>query len=180
MKAILTLSLGGTYPAPPNTGGGTIEKPMAAVADCAKNLRRETEPSKKLQDRGRFFTVPPKRSSQILDDFRCCQHFAPICQRIDQPGYCKRTRGLYVRKLAIPLFAGCREWMTADSENKMDPPQPPDGRPFLQNLRIRRMQELLVVPRLRFTGASGPRLAVRLNCFTFIDIIFERRMCLPF
>src|SRR6266849_6789112 len=59
MKAIWTLSLGGTYPAPPNTRRGTIEKLIAAAAACPKNLRRETGRSKKLRDRNRFFTVPP-------------------------------------------------------------------------------------------------------------------------
>ena len=58
MNATLTLSLGGTYPAPPNTRRGTIARPIAAAAVCPKNLRREIEPSKKLRDRSRFFTVP--------------------------------------------------------------------------------------------------------------------------
>jgi hypothetical protein len=57
MKAILTLSLGETYPAPPKTDRGTIEKPTVAAV-CAKNLRRETKPADKLRDRTRFFTVP--------------------------------------------------------------------------------------------------------------------------
>ncbi len=51
MKAILTLSLGGTYPTPPNTRRGTIEKPIAAAAVCPRNLRRETEPVPLLRDR---------------------------------------------------------------------------------------------------------------------------------
>src|SRR4030088_489182 len=59
MKATLTLSLGGTYLAPPNTRRGTIEKPIAAAAACPRNLRRETGRSEKLRDRNRFFTVPP-------------------------------------------------------------------------------------------------------------------------
>jgi len=58
MNAILTLSLGGTYPAPPNTRRGTIARPIAAAAVCPKNLRREIEDSKKLRDRSRFSTVP--------------------------------------------------------------------------------------------------------------------------
>src|SRR5437660_11891444 len=57
INAILTLSLGGTYPAPPNTRRGTIERPIAAAAVCPKNLRRETEPFRDLRDRRRFFTV---------------------------------------------------------------------------------------------------------------------------
>src|SRR2546429_9391033 len=60
IKAILTLSLGGTYPAPPRTRRGTIEKPIAAVAACARNLRRESGRSEKVRDRIRFFTVPPR------------------------------------------------------------------------------------------------------------------------
>ena len=60
MNAMLTLSLGGTYPGPPSTRRGTIAKPSAAAALCAKNLRRDTAPSEKLgDDRSRFFKVPP-------------------------------------------------------------------------------------------------------------------------
>src|SRR6266851_3529360 len=58
-KAILTLSLGGTYPTPPNTRRGTIESPIAAVAACPMNSRRETGPSEKLGDRSLFFIEPP-------------------------------------------------------------------------------------------------------------------------
>src|SRR5256886_6020607 len=60
IKAILTLSLGGTYPAPRRTRRGTIEKPIAAVAACARNLRRESRRSEKVRDRIRFLTVPPR------------------------------------------------------------------------------------------------------------------------
>src|SRR5437667_1214252 len=65
MKAMLTLSLGGTYPAPPSTRRGTMERPTAAAAVCAKNLRREIERSEegrseKVRDRIRFFTAPPR------------------------------------------------------------------------------------------------------------------------
>src|SRR6266849_2634002 len=59
MNAILTLSLGATYPAPPSTRRGTIEIPIAAVAACPKNLRRETEPCRKPRDPSLFFTAPP-------------------------------------------------------------------------------------------------------------------------
>src|SRR5689334_9884847 len=66
MKAILTLSLGGTYPSPPNTRRGTIDNPIVAFAACFKNLRRETE----FSNRGNpklFFTSPPKpRHSTLL------------------------------------------------------------------------------------------------------------------
>src|SRR5216683_2723069 len=58
MKAILILSLGATYPGPPNTRRGTIEKPIAAAAVRPMNLRRETGPTEKLRDRNRSFTVP--------------------------------------------------------------------------------------------------------------------------
>src|SRR5690242_7038800 len=57
MKAMLTLSLGGTYPEPPKTCRGTMEKPAATVALWAKNSRRES----RCDDRDRLvgFTVPP-------------------------------------------------------------------------------------------------------------------------
>src|SRR5712691_5502784 len=87
MKAMLTLSLGGTYPAPPSTRRGTIEKPIAAAVVCPRNLRREIKLPGKLRERRRFFTVPPA---------------APTA-------YCKRTRDLLARKFAIPrLAAHCR------------------------------------------------------------------------
>src|SRR5207302_8515125 len=65
MKAMLTLSLGGTYPAPPSTRRGTMERPTAAAAVCARNLRREVKRrekgrSEKVRDVSRFFTVPPR------------------------------------------------------------------------------------------------------------------------
>src|ERR1700731_2197518 len=59
MKAMLTLSLGGKYSAPPSTRRGTIEKPIAAAVVCPRNLRRDINPPKKLRDRCPFFTVPP-------------------------------------------------------------------------------------------------------------------------
>ena len=87
MKAMLTLSLGGTYPAPPSTRRGTIEKPIAAAVACPRNLRREIKLPGKLGDRRRFFTVPPA---------------APTA-------YCKPTGDLLARKFAIPrLAAHCR------------------------------------------------------------------------
>jgi hypothetical protein len=58
IKAMLTLSLGGTYPTPPNTRRGTIENPIAAAPACPMNFRRDTEPGKPLADRSLFFTVP--------------------------------------------------------------------------------------------------------------------------
>jgi hypothetical protein len=67
MKAMLTLSLGGTYPAPPRTRRGTIESPTTAAPACRKNFRRETEPSKRLRDVSRFFTIPPYRSLRIRE-----------------------------------------------------------------------------------------------------------------
>src|SRR5258708_16060847 len=76
MKARLTLSLGGTYPAPPNTLRGTIEKPIAAAPVCPMNLRRETKPPRKLRDPSRFFTVPPNPNSPLPHDCACCSHFA--------------------------------------------------------------------------------------------------------
>src|SRR5712692_8768366 len=85
MKARLTLSLGGTYPAPPNTRRGTIEKPIAAVAACPMNLRRETKPPGSLRDPSRFFTVPPNRSSQIPHDFACYSHLALVYHTMDLP-----------------------------------------------------------------------------------------------
>src|SRR5208337_1760843 len=50
MNAMFTLSLGGTYPAPPNTRRGTIVKPIAAAAVCPMNLRRESAPSPKSSE----------------------------------------------------------------------------------------------------------------------------------
>src|SRR5260370_4868979 len=69
MKARLTLSLGGTYPAPPNTRRGTIEKPIAAAPVCPMNLRPETKPPGSPRDPSRFLTVPPNRSSRETYDF---------------------------------------------------------------------------------------------------------------
>src|SRR5438045_1689680 len=56
---MLTLSLGGTYPAPPKTRRGTIVTPNAAVAVCARNLRRVMELIA-FRDPDLFFTGPPK------------------------------------------------------------------------------------------------------------------------
>src|SRR5947209_17363648 len=112
INAVLTLSLGGTYPAPPNTRRGTIERPIAPAVVCPKNLRRETEPSKKLRDRSRFFTVAPNHSSQIPRGFCCCSHSETIYHR---------TRGLHVRKLVVPPLAADRERMTAHPEASQTP-----------------------------------------------------------
>src|SRR5437016_6690459 len=98
MKAMLTLSLGGTCPTPPNTRRGTIEKPIAAAAVCPKNSRRETAPSKKPRDRSRFFTLPPQPQLTDTDRFGCRSHFAMVYHSMGQPAYSKRTSGLYVRK----------------------------------------------------------------------------------
>src|ERR1700746_3148981 len=92
MKAMLTLSLGGTYPTPPNTRRGMIEKPIAAAAVCARNLRRETGRSekgrsKKPRGRSLFFTGPLNFSS----------HSANIYHSVALPGYCKRTWGRGVK-----------------------------------------------------------------------------------
>src|SRR6266568_4759317 len=84
MKAILTLSLGGTYPAPPNTRRGTIERPIAAVAVCAKNLRREADSS---------LCLPNPRPQMQHHYFGCCLHFAMIYHSFDRLGYCKWAEG---------------------------------------------------------------------------------------
>jgi|SRR6267142_1347939 len=75
MKAMLTLSLGGTYPGPPNTRRGTIEKPIAAAAVFPKNSRRETAPFKKLRERSRFFTVPPQPQLTDTDSLAAVRIF---------------------------------------------------------------------------------------------------------
>jgi hypothetical protein len=48
MKAMLTRSLGGTYPGPPNTERGTMEKPATAEALFARNSRRDTSPAERF------------------------------------------------------------------------------------------------------------------------------------
>src|SRR5258708_78124 len=68
MKARLTLSLGGTCPAPPNTRRGTIEKPIAAAPVCPMNLRRETKPPGRARAQSGFFTAPPTPTSQVPYD----------------------------------------------------------------------------------------------------------------
>src|SRR5882762_3642757 len=80
MKATLTLSLGGTYFAPPSTRRGTIEKPIAAAVVCPRNLRREIKLPGKLRDRRRFFTVPPA---------------APL-PTVNEPGICLRENSLFL------------------------------------------------------------------------------------
>src|SRR6266567_189874 len=94
MKAILTLSLGGTYPAPPSTRRGTIERPIAAAAVCAKNLRRETEADSSL-------CLPNPRPQMQHHYFGCCLHFAMIYHSFDRLGYCKWAEG---RKLKVGML----------------------------------------------------------------------------
>src|SRR6266852_3338910 len=104
MKAILTLSLGGTYPAPPNTRRGTIEKPIAAAPVCPMNLRRETKPPGSLRDPSRFFTVPPNRSSQIPHDFACYSHLALVYHTMDLPA----TSSALSSRPERPAFSAAR------------------------------------------------------------------------
>src|SRR6266403_1305715 len=99
MKAMLTLSLGGTYPVPPNTWRGTMDRPIAAAAVCARNLRRETERSETPRNRIRFFTVPPNCSSQITRHFGHCTHFAKIYHSVELPDYCKRPEVCLLKEL---------------------------------------------------------------------------------
>src|ERR1700676_4713563 len=83
MNAILTLSLGGTYPAPPNTRRGTIESPIAAAPACPMNFRRDTAPVKGLGDRSLFFIVPSRPQLTVhviwllLTFCRGLPHFCP-------------------------------------------------------------------------------------------------------
>src|SRR5438105_1507982 len=101
MKAMLTLSLGGTYPAPPSTRRGTMERPTAAAAVCARNLRRESGRSEKVRDRIRFFTVPPRLqladAASIWLLFTFCEDL-PQCER---PDYCKEPEDA-VAKITSP------------------------------------------------------------------------------
>ncbi len=86
MKAILTLSLGATYPTPPNTLRGTIEKPIAAVPACPMNLRRETEPSKKAARPKPILHLPLlNRSFTDTRWFWLLFAFAVVYHNVDQP-----------------------------------------------------------------------------------------------
>src|ERR1051325_7010374 len=73
MKAILILSLGGMYPAPPKTRRGTMESPIAAAALCRKNLRRETALRDALRNCCRRFTVPSRllAADSVRHKFYC-------------------------------------------------------------------------------------------------------------
>src|SRR5947199_10569118 len=87
MKAILTLSLGGTYPAPPSTRRGTIARPTAATAVCARNLRREDKRREKVPDRVRFFTVPPRLQLANNCSLSCHSREAMIYYSVERRDY---------------------------------------------------------------------------------------------
>src|SRR5215471_12722546 len=59
MKAMLTLSLGATKPTPPRTRRGTMVNPIAAVAVCPRNFRRDTEGVPASSSFSWFSTAPP-------------------------------------------------------------------------------------------------------------------------
>src|SRR6185503_7878810 len=69
MNAVLILSLGATYPGPPNTRRGTIEN-AAAAAVRPKNCRRETCPPKLRDNRSGFCIFPP-RAHKLLRGIQC-------------------------------------------------------------------------------------------------------------
>src|SRR5689334_11115135 len=85
MNAMLILSLGATYPGPPNTRRGTIEN-AAAAAVCPKNCRRETCPPKLRDNRSGFCIFPP-RAHKLLRDIQCgnvALHLLPTWAAKDQ------------------------------------------------------------------------------------------------
>jgi hypothetical protein len=88
-----------------------MEKPMAAVADCPKNFRLETEPSEKLPDRSVFFTEPPgQRATDVKS----------ICLRLPVVKICVRGFNL----IAVPDHSSEGE-VTRKGQFSVDPSTAP-------------------------------------------------------
>src|SRR3977135_3506195 len=109
MNAILTLSLGGTYPAPPNTRRGTIARPIAAAAVCPKNLRREIEPSKRLGDRSLFLIVPAIVTRSQLRSFPHASLMVPMGLEGQRRKASRDNPGVILRDRVRAAFSLIRE-----------------------------------------------------------------------
>src|SRR6266567_7608328 len=70
IKAMLTLSLGGTKPGPPKTWRGRMEKARAVPALCSRNLRRPTLVASLVLAGGVIFILHLEQREDIIPSVR--------------------------------------------------------------------------------------------------------------